>query len=55
MMEQRYVQTNLNHCREAQDLFWEFVRAEKVGVALVSEPYGVGSAGWHLDLSLIHI
>jgi len=49
MMEQRYVQTNLNHCREAQDLFWEFVRAENVGVALVSEPYGVGSAGWHLD------
>lgn len=49
MMEQRYVQTNLNHCREAQDLFWEFVRAENIGVALVSEPYGVGSAGWHLD------
>jgi hypothetical protein len=51
MMEQRYVQTNLNHCREAQDLFWEFVRAENIGVALVSEPYGVGSAGWHLDSS----
>ena len=51
MMEQRYVQTNLNHCREAQDLFWEFTRAENIGVALVSEPYGVGAAGWHLDSS----
>lgn len=30
-------------------MFWEFVRAEKIGVALVSEPYGVGSAGWLLD------
>lgn len=50
-MECRYVQTNLNHCREAQDLFWEFVRAEDIGVALVSEPYGVGSTGWHLDSS----
>lgn len=48
-MECRYVQTNLNHCRDAQDLFWEFARSEDIGVALVSEPYGVGAAGWHLD------
>jgi len=49
MTELRYVQTNLNHCRAAQDLLGEFVRAEDIAVALVSEPQGGGRAGWHYD------
>ncbi|KAL4082299.1 hypothetical protein QTP88_030085 [Uroleucon formosanum] len=49
MTEVRFVQTNLNHCRAAQDLLGEFVRAEDIAVALVSEPQGGGRAGWHYD------
>lgn len=48
-MELRYVQTNLNHCRAAQDLLAEFIRAEDIAVALVSEPHGGSLAGWHYD------
>ncbi|XP_015368071.1 PREDICTED: uncharacterized protein LOC107164676 [Diuraphis noxia] len=48
-MELRFVQTNLNHCRAAQDLLGEFVRTEDIAVALVSEPQGGGRAGWHYD------
>lgn len=51
MMELRYVQTILNHCWAAQDLLWEFIRAEDITVTLVSEPYDVGTAGWHRDSS----
>lgn len=48
-MELRYVQTNLIHCRAAQDLLAEFIRVEDIAVALVSEPHGGGLAGWHYD------
>ncbi|XP_060881175.1 uncharacterized protein LOC132952769 [Metopolophium dirhodum] len=51
MTELRYVQTNLNHCRAAQDLLDEFARPEDIAVALVSEPQGGGRADWHYDSS----
>jgi len=50
-MELRLVQTNLNHCRDAQDLFWEFAKREDISMALVSEPYDVGRPGWRCDSS----
>lgn len=50
-MELRLVQTNLNHCRNAQDLFWEFVGTQGISVALVSEKYEVGRSGWRCDSS----
>lgn len=51
MMKLRYVQTNLNHCRAAQDLLWEFIRVEDITVVLVSEPYDVETTGWHRNSS----
>jgi len=50
-MDLRLVQTNLNQCRDVQDLFWEFVDTKGISVALVSEPYDVGCSGWRCDSS----
>jgi len=44
-MELKFVQTILNHCRNAQDILQEFTRAEGISVALVSDPYNVNLHG----------
>ncbi|XP_043064710.1 uncharacterized protein LOC122320583 [Drosophila ficusphila] len=37
--EMKILQLNLNHCRAAQDLLAQTVRALKIGLAILSEPY----------------
>lgn len=43
-----FVQTNQNHCREAQDMLLQFVAEQGVEVALVSDPYAIpqDSSSW---------
>ncbi|XP_011258888.1 uncharacterized protein LOC105252923 [Camponotus floridanus] len=38
----RILQCNINHCRIAQDLLAQYVLENKIGVAVISEPYRVG-------------
>ncbi|XP_025207407.1 uncharacterized protein LOC112603169 [Melanaphis sacchari] len=42
-MELSFVQCNLNHCSAAQDLIAQYMVEEKVDIALLSDPYGVGT------------
>lgn len=50
-MELKVVQTNFNHCRNAQDILQKFTRAEGISVALVTDPYDVSLRGWRYDTS----
>lgn len=42
------MQTNLNHCQNAQNVVCEFMRKEDIAVTLVEEPYDVSD----VDLSV---
>lgn len=48
----RFLQSNLNHCRGAQDLLSQAVVERRVDVAIISEPHSgtiTGSPSWLLD------
>ena len=47
----RVVQTNLNHHAHSHDMLEEFIRAEGISVALVSDPYHGSLNGWLCDSS----
>jgi len=50
----RFLQTNLNHCRAAQDLLCQAMVEKKTDVAIISEPYArsiLGNTRWSLDRS----
>lgn len=46
------MQSNLNHCRDAQELLWQFAEEEEIDIAVISEPYiKAGSVTWIMDKS----
>lgn len=50
----RFLQTNLNHCRAAQDLLCQALVEKSTDVAIISEPYArsiLGDTRWILDRS----
>lgn len=46
-----FLQVNLNHCRQAQDLLLLTVAEEKVDVVIASDPHGIihGAGEWLTD------
>lgn len=46
----RFIQANLNHCRVAQDLLYQYMVKEKVDIAVLSDPHRIDStASWYAD------
>jgi hypothetical protein len=45
-----FLQINLQHCRNAQDLLWQTVAARSVDLVIASEQYNVEEVqGWYID------
>lgn len=45
-----FIQGNLNHCRVAQDLLYQYMVEEKVDIALLSDPHRIEpTANWYSD------
>lgn len=42
----RIVQINLNNSRRAQDLLTQYMRENKIGIALISEPNAIPRGNW---------
>lgn len=49
----KILQANINHCADAQDLLVQETMAEKIGIAIIAEPYRIANSPWWIGDSKV--